>query len=104
MSNSNYVKGRAFEYAVRKSLQEEGYEVMRTAGSHGHFDLIAIKPSQPVIELVQCKVVKNHAAADRLIKGFRSAPPYAPYGLPNGVHQMLYVKIHGVSGWGRVIV
>jgi len=104
MGNRNYIKGRAFEYAVRKSLQEEGYEVMRTAGSHGHFDLIAIKPSQSIIELVQCKVVKNQAAADRLFKDFHEAPPYSPLGLPKGVHQMLYVKVHGTSGWGRVIV
>lgn len=40
---SNYRKGRAFEYEIAAILEREGYEVMRSAGSHGPFDLVAVK-------------------------------------------------------------
>ncbi len=33
------IKGRRFEYSVEKYLETEGWIVMRTAGSHGPFDL-----------------------------------------------------------------
>jgi len=40
---TNYIRGRNFEYKVKKLLEEEGNIVLRTAGSHGLFDLIGIK-------------------------------------------------------------
>lgn len=57
MSN-NYKKGRAFEYFIYHKLEDKGYLVFRTAGSHGVADLIAFKkhfhrPDE--ILLVQCK-------------------------------------------------
>ncbi|WP_033307385.1 restriction endonuclease [Streptomyces iakyrus] len=50
---SNYARGRDLEHRVRAHLREEGYEVLRTAGSKSKVDLVAIKPGQ--ILLVQCK-------------------------------------------------
>jgi Holliday junction resolvase len=50
---TNYQKGTIFEYAIREHLRSEGYDVFRTAGSHGTVDLIAIKPGQ--LLLVQAK-------------------------------------------------
>lgn len=50
---SNYEKGRALENRVRDHLREEGYEVIRSAGSKTKVDLVAIKPGQ--ILFVQCK-------------------------------------------------
>lgn len=50
---SNYARGRDLEHRVRTHLREEGYEVMRTAGSKSKVDLIAIKQGQ--ILFVQCK-------------------------------------------------
>lgn len=56
MPNTNYLRGRNFEYKVKKYLQEQGYHVLRTAGSHGMYDLIAIKfELQPSIIFIQCK-------------------------------------------------
>ena len=40
---TNYIRGRNFEYRVKKLLEKKGYIVFRTAGSHGLFDLIGIK-------------------------------------------------------------
>ena len=42
-SLSNYIKGRGGEYEVRDILLAAGYPlVVRSAGSHGLFDLVAI--------------------------------------------------------------
>jgi Holliday junction resolvase-like predicted endonuclease len=44
-----YHKGRRFEYQVKKWLEEKGYIVLRTAGSHGFADLIAVGKNGEVI-------------------------------------------------------
>jgi predicted RNA binding protein YcfA (HicA-like mRNA interferase family) len=50
---TNYVRGRAFEYRIKDFLEQKGYEVFRTAGSHSRFDLIAVK--KPFILFLQLK-------------------------------------------------
>lgn len=39
---NRYAKGRRLEYRAMADLRAQGYSVLRTAGSHGVFDLIAI--------------------------------------------------------------
>jgi hypothetical protein len=41
--SKQYTKGRAFEYRVKKALEKDRGIVLRTAGSHGLFDLIYLK-------------------------------------------------------------
>ena len=62
--NRNYKNGREKEYRTRKKLLEDGWEVVvRSAGSHSPFDLIAVKKPRDgcdastlgEILLVQCK-------------------------------------------------
>lgn len=43
MVNVNYRRGRAKEYRLKKKYEKKGFIVLRTAGSHGFADLIAIK-------------------------------------------------------------
>lgn len=50
---TNYARGADFERRVGKALTAEGFEVFRSAGSHGKADLCAVKPGQ--VLLVQCK-------------------------------------------------
>jgi len=50
---TNYERGRALEHRVRTHLREQGYEVLRTAGSKSKVDLVAVKTGQ--ILFVQCK-------------------------------------------------
>ncbi len=52
---NHYATGRRFEWAVRDDLFENGFEVIRAAGSKGgsKVDLIALKPGQMLF--VQCK-------------------------------------------------
>lgn len=54
--NMNYRRGRGKEYREMKKLRDEGYDiVLRTAGSHGAFDIIAIKLIEQEVKFVQCK-------------------------------------------------
>jgi len=50
---SHYRNGRDFEYKVRDALIDDGYDVIRSAGSKTKVDLAAFKPGQAVF--VQCK-------------------------------------------------
>lgn len=69
MVNANYLKGRNFEYKVKKYLQEQGYVVLRTAGSHGMYDLIAIKfEPEPSIIFIQCKARQGSSTKEKLGK------------------------------------
>ena len=57
---TNAQRGTAFEGKVRQELEGEGWFVMRSAGSHGLVDLVAIKARRlephPRVWLVQCKL------------------------------------------------
>ncbi len=54
MPNRNYRNGRAFEYRVMRDLEGLGYWCMRSAGSHGHADVVALRRGRRPM-LVQCK-------------------------------------------------
>jgi hypothetical protein len=81
-----------------KTYKEElGYDVSRTAGSHGKFDLITVHPHTGVINLIQCKTVESKVKARNLIRKFKDSPPYPPYNFGVGVHQIIAVKVMGTS-------
>ena len=88
--NKNYISGRRFEYKYAKDLRELGCIVMRTAGSHGPFDLIAIGGSGQVT-MIQCKVTEEQSVAERMLKDFRAKPPFPP--ALAEFTQMLVVKV-----------
>lgn len=52
---NNYKRGRAKEYRIMKKAREEGMVAIRTAGSHGFFDVIAIDLARKRINLIQAK-------------------------------------------------
>lgn len=53
---SRYGKGRRLEYKIRGILEPEGYYVVRSAGSKGLFDIVAIPVGSPKkIKLIQSK-------------------------------------------------
>jgi hypothetical protein len=74
MPNRNYESGRRFEYKIANELRADGHMILRTAGSHGAFDLVAISPEGEV-GLIQCKRCKTDAEAKRLTKAFKENPP-----------------------------
>lgn len=86
--NRNYQKGRRFEYEICKEYTEADYTAMRTAGSHGVADVIAVSLTG-VVDFVQCKVTESEAQAKRLCEAFKANPP-----LPLGPYrQIMTVKV-----------
>ena len=73
MPNRNYQAGVRFERARKKVWEQDGNVVLRTAGSHGPFDLVAIGEDR--VRLIQCKRVQTKAQAMRLIRLFEAKPP-----------------------------
>jgi len=63
---SNYLKGRAFEYQIKDFLERNHYLVLRMAGSHSPFDLIAINGDE--IKFIQAKEVKNKSKINHVVK------------------------------------
>lgn len=60
---NRYRKGRVLEYEVMKIFRSNGWETLRTAGSHSPYDVILVKygdENKKIIFLtfVQCKVRK----------------------------------------------
>lgn len=68
--NKAYAKGRRLEYRALKALEAEGYIAARTAGSHGVFDIVALKGVEPAL-LIQVKCNISEAAAMRELKKIR---------------------------------
>lgn len=54
MANTQYVRGRSFEYRVKDKLIDKGYFVMRSPQSKGAVDLLAV--NNGVALFVQCKL------------------------------------------------
>ena len=62
---TNYQRGAAFERQVKKELEAMGLLVVRSAGSKGPVDLIAVNEAGGVL-LIQCKV--SSKANERKLK------------------------------------
>lgn len=90
MPNKNYQSGRRFEYERKAAYEKVGWTVLRTAGSHGPWDLVCTRrPVDPVL-LVQCKYTKSAGLAQRLLEEFRANPPLTPSA---HYHQCLDVRV-----------
>ena len=67
MTNKHYKVGYALERDVKIALEQDGYTVFRSAGSHSQADLIAVQAWSyadecvpgPQVTLVQCKRHRN---------------------------------------------
>ena len=60
MPNKNYISGYNFEQRVKRYFEKKGYYVVRSAGSKGQIDLVAIPTLNSSIRasdvlLIQCK-------------------------------------------------
>lgn len=72
--NINYLRSRARENQLKKSLEKDGYYTVRAAGSHGLADVIAIKPatcgdaSHYEVRFLQVKVSEKLREAKTIYK------------------------------------
>ena len=55
MSNPKYIKGRAREYAIMHNYKRRGWIVLRSAGSHSPFDVVAVNKEKKQITFIQSK-------------------------------------------------
>jgi hypothetical protein len=92
---TNYTRGRTKEYAVKKDLESQNYSVMRTAGSHGDWDLIAFQHEGP-LHLIQIKYTKEGIPTKNELSRFEAAP------IPNGARAYLLGFKKGQSDPFRV--
>ncbi len=58
-----YAKGAGFELEVRNVLLEDGWVAVRSAGSHGIIDVLAIKQNEKWF--VQCRTRGNLSGSER---------------------------------------
>jgi len=75
MSSANYRRGADLERAAKHYLEDNGYYVIKSAGSKGIADLVGIKPGE--ILYVQCK-----------LDGYLGSGPLGQ-GRPRGPHARL---------------
>jgi len=59
----SYKKGRNFEYQIIKLFSSAGYYTIRSAGSHGIFDILAVKDG--VVFGIQCKLANNISKSEK---------------------------------------
>lgn len=85
---TNYKRGRAFEYKVKKQFEAEGFLVVRSSMSHGPVDLVAVKGEQTF--LIQCK--KHGAVTKEELQELKE------------VQKKIKKDIHlaMVTGWGKI--
>jgi Holliday junction resolvase len=100
MANLNYNRGRRFEWELKRELEADGFLVTRASGSHGVFDLIALRERGgelhlPDIWLIQCKVSKSKKGIAQLIKDFEDTLPFSQ----STFTQKLAIKITGERGF-----
>jgi predicted RNA binding protein YcfA (HicA-like mRNA interferase family) len=72
--NRNYVKGARVERKALDQLEKDGYRVIRSAGSHSPFDIVAIGMGE--VRLIQLKACKKfyQNILDSAIKEIRASP------------------------------
>ena len=74
MSNKNYLRGVRLEREVQKIFRENGFQAIRTAGSHSEWDVILVKQTGSVkkicfVAFVQCKTkIKNYNTIKKEVK------------------------------------
>lgn len=71
MAHKGYQKGVTFEHQVKKHFENDGWFVVRSAGSHSPADLVCIKRGD-LPTVVQCRLRGNLSAdEERELSGLK---------------------------------
>lgn len=84
---NQYARGAARERYIVNKLRAQGYSAVRSAGSHGLWDVIAISSEQ--VLLIQSKLSAKKLRDDENLKLFRAMK------VPRWVFKQLYVFTKG---------
>ena len=92
---TNYASGRNFEYRVRDWLESRGYTVIRSAGSRGFADLVALAPGE--VLLVQC-TTSEESKSESYRSDFREEAEMC-----GGIPLLVYKeRVRGPLVWDRL--
>ena len=92
---TNYQRGVRYEYIAKKALEQDGWIVFRSAGSHGIFDLSCIHPELGEAMFLQIKATKGgERAVARLIKEFKRSMP-----VPQATHFTQGIWVWSKGKW-----
>lgn len=92
---SNYRRGYVAELRALEELRNDGYVVVRTAGSRGPFDLVALREDS--VRLVQIKRTKRKKIAPPVdLRAFEELP------VPPGITKELWIWQDG-RGFSRYV-
>lgn len=98
---TKYSDGYRFECMTRDALKDDGYEVIRSAGSKGKVDLIGLKSQQ--LLFVQCKLNGLCPPAERRavirLSGLVNALPLVAYRHKDG-RSAAVVRYRRLTGAG----
>lgn len=93
---TKYEAGRRAEYKLKALLEQGGLTVLRTAGSHGQADLIAVDPKSRGLRLIQVKVTSSKKPSyARELDELAKLTPKGPW----RVSSELWVWRKGGSSW-----
>lgn len=82
MPNTNYIRGRVYEYEIVKQAKEAGASiVMRASGSHGVYDVFAYFPESQKAVLWQCKTKVGEHKAEVETSEYHNFPIKIMYGI-----------------------
>lgn len=69
---NKYSKGRRFEYKIMRLLKADGYNVLRSAGSHGLYDIVAWNSKE--VRFIQAKH-KDYVSPQEINKIWEDSMP-----------------------------
>ena len=90
-----YQAGRRAEYAAIRELKTQGYQAVRTAGSHGPFDVVAWTPNE--LLFVQVKKTSYPPAFANILKS--AADELSAAGFPTHVARGVEIWIRCIGSW-----
>lgn len=90
--STNYERGRSAEYRAMRDLEKAGYTVVRSSGSHGPFDVVAVNRLE--IRLIQVKRTEGGRLPD--LKAAREE--LARIAVPENAVKEIWVW-KGKKGW-----
>jgi len=99
---TNYRRGGTYEYIAKKQLEEQGYVVIRSAGSHGPADLVATNDWE--IKFIQIKFQKDKKINLNKYSEDIEALRKIPISLHNDVRRELWIRIKGNTEWKKYLI
>lgn len=98
---TRYQKGRSYEYYIKYNLERAGFYVIRSAGSHGPFDLIALDKNGNVygIQVKKNKYINRQLRSEmcNVAKTYNIVPIIAYRDKSGWKYELVEVNSNGID-------